>query len=241
MDARTLKTIRTSLRTPRNLLRGHQNPVNNSQNSVSTRNKVTLIKDPRNVLKGTKKSLNNPQTLLHGLSCTSSPLRRTISMAPGTLVASVCCWRTRTRSRVCLVLISSVCGAFREARTRTWFIWWDVEETSGERTPWGFMKVPRLIWRWTLCFLWCYCVLHFFIASDDDATYLRRSLVTVDIKAPKRWWNTGRKSPVNLQRHHFLFFICRRLNFSLIISQIDQNELPHFLFRAETSQTFRVT
>lgn len=104
----------------------------------------------------------------------------------------------------------------------------ETEETSGERTPWGFMKVPRLIWRWTFCFLWCYCVLHFFIASDDDATYVRRSLVTVDIKAPTRWWNTGRKSPVNLQRHHFLFFICRRLNFSLIISQIDQNELPHF-------------
>lgn len=92
----------------------------------------------------------------------------------------------------------------------------------------GFMKVPRLIWRWALCFLWCYCVLHFFIASDDDATYLRRSLVTVDIKAPTPWWNTGRKSPVNLRRHHFLFFICRQLNFLLIISQIDPNQSSTF-------------
>ncbi len=50
--------------------------------------------------------------------------------------------------------------------------------------------------RRTLCFLWCYCVLHFFIASDDDGTYLCRSLVTVDIKATAwtRWWNTGRKT-----------------------------------------------
>lgn len=45
-------------------------------------------------------------------------------------------------------------------------------------------------------FFWCYCVLHFSIASDDDGTSSRRSPVTLDIKATARkwWWNTSRKT-----------------------------------------------
>lgn len=59
-----------------------------------------------------------------------------------------------------------------------------------------FLLLPSLKRAEHFVFFWCYCVLYFFIASDDDGTSLRRSLVTLDIKAAVRtwWWNTGRKT-----------------------------------------------
>lgn len=59
-----------------------------------------------------------------------------------------------------------------------------------------FLLLPSLKRAEHFVFFWCYCVLHFFIASDDDGTSSRRSPVTLDIKATvrTRWWNTGRKT-----------------------------------------------
>lgn len=77
-------------------------------------------------------------------------------------------------------------------------------------------------------FFWCYCVLHFSIASDDDGTSSRRSPVTLDIKATARkwWWNTSRKTD-NMLAENLLTSAAQC--FLLLHVRGDKGGLPKFL------------